>query len=178
MSYQELDAGTNVQNFIPMTVQEARIVSGPSGKALQNEREASGPTIPGVEVVQAQTFINERRVLVVSYNATEAPGTLGYTVVVRPGCSVGDHYHHQREERVLLLHGRAQFRLQDHRPDSPTHELINVFTMDYPGACVRVPAGVAHSILADGTLTVLQVLASNDYDPADDVQVTLSTLGS
>jgi hypothetical protein len=41
---------------------------------------------------------------------------------------------------------------------------------------VRVPAGVAHSVLADGTLTVLEVLASTDYDPNDDVHVTLSTV--
>jgi hypothetical protein len=49
-----------------------------------------------------------------------------------------------------------------------------VFTLDYLGTCVRVPTGVAHAILADGTLTVLQVLASSDYDPGDDVHVTLS----
>jgi oxalate decarboxylase/phosphoglucose isomerase-like protein (cupin superfamily) len=112
----------------------------------------------------------------VSYNSTEPPGTLGYTVIVRPGYSVGDHYHHRREERILVLHGRAQFRLQDQRPGTPGHELINIFTLDYPGSCVRVPAGVAHSILADGTLTVLEVLASTDYDPNDDVHVTLSTV--
>jgi dTDP-4-dehydrorhamnose 3,5-epimerase-like enzyme len=176
MVYQQMDAGTQVQSFIPMTVQEARLASGPSGKLLQVERETQGPTIPGVEIIQAQTFINERRVLVVSYNSTEPPGTLGYTVIVRPGYSVGDHYHHRREERILVLHGRAQFRLQDQRPDTPSHELINIFTLDYPGSCVRVPAGVAHSILADGTLTVLEVLASTDYDPNDDVHVTLSTV--
>lgn len=174
MSYQQLDSGRKTDSFIPMTVQEARLVSGPSGKSLQIEREVEAPTIAGVEVAQAQTFINERRVLVVSYNSTEAPGTLGYTVVVRPGCSVGDHYHHRREERILLLHGRAQFRLQDHRPDSSNHEVINIFNLDYPGACVKVPAGVAHSVLADGALMVLQVLASTDYDPGDDVHITLS----
>lgn len=174
-SYGALDSGTDVQSFIPMLVQEARIVSGPSGKSLQIERETSTPTIEGVRVTQAQTYINERRVLVVSHDSNEPPGTLGYTVVVRPGCSVGDHYHHRREERVLVLHGRAQFRLQDQRPHSHNREIINVFTLDYPGACVVVPAGVAHSILADGALTVLQVLASSDYDPGDDVHVTLST---
>jgi dTDP-4-dehydrorhamnose 3,5-epimerase-like enzyme len=176
MSYQSLDEGVAVKNFIPMAVQEARLISGPSGKALQVERESDSPTIGGVEVVQAQTFINERRVLVVSYNTSEPPGTLGYTVVVRPGYSVGDHYHHRREERVLVLHGRAHFRLQDLRPDSPTFEKVNTFTLEYPGACVRVPAGIAHSILADGTLTVLQVLASSEYDPTDDVHVELSRL--
>ncbi len=53
---------------------------------------------------------------------------------------------------------------------------MNLFALDYPGASVRVPAGVAHSIFAEGTVTVLQVLASNDYDPTDDVHVTLSSL--
>jgi dTDP-4-dehydrorhamnose 3,5-epimerase-like enzyme len=176
MTYQELDTGRQVQAFITMQVQEARVVSGPSGKSLQMERQTDRPTIEGIEVVQAQTFINERRVLVVSYNAEEPPGTLGYTVVVRPGCMVGDHYHHRREERVLVLHGRAQFRLQDHRPHSPTFETVNLFTLDYPGACVRLPAGVAHSIFAEASIMVLQVLASSDYDPGDDVHVDLSSM--
>jgi len=177
MSYQNLDAGTGVQNFIPMAVQEARIVSGPSGKALQALRDADAPTLGGVTVTQSQAFINERRVLVISHNSEEPAGTLGYTVIIRPGNSVGDHYHHHREERILVLHGRAVFRLQDLRPDSPTFETVNTFTLDYPGACVHVPTGIAHSILADGTLTVLQVLASSDYDPSDDVHVDLSRLG-
>ena len=176
MAYQNLDAGRQSQEFIPMQVQEARVVSGPSGKSLQVERETDRPTIEGIQVVQSQTFINERRVLVVSYNSQEAPGTLGYTVVVRPGCIVGDHYHHRREERVLVLHGRAQFRLQDYRPHSATYEMVNLFTLDYPGACVLVPAGVAHSIYADGVMMVLQVLASTDYDPSDDVHVELSSM--
>lgn len=173
-TYQHLDAGKRMEEFIPMRVQEARVVSGPSGKLLQVEREGDAPTIDGVEVAQAQTFINERRVLVVSHHSQEPSGTLGYTVVLRPGCSVGDHYHHKREERILILHGRAEFRLQDYRPHAASHQLINLFTLDYPGACVRVPAGVAHSIYAQNGLVVLQVLASADYDPTDDVHVELS----
>lgn len=159
-----------------MLVRQGRLSEGPENRRLQVTGETNRPTLPGVEITQAQTFINERRVLVVSYNSQEPPGTLGYTVIVRPGHGVGDHYHHRREERILVLHGRAQFRLLDERPDSPTRGQVNVFTLDYPGSCVRVPTGVAHAIVADGTLTVLEVLASSDYDPADDVHVILSTL--
>ena len=157
-----------------MVVREARLDD--AGGPVRFERETAQPTIAGIEVSQAQTFINERRVLVVSYNSQEPPGTLGYTVVVRPGFSVGDHYHHHREERILVLHGRAQFRLWDQRPESPTFGVLNVVRLDYPGTCVRIPTGVAHAILAEGEITVLQVLASRDYDPADDVHVHLSTL--
>lgn len=176
MSYQHLDPGAQAQDFIPMVVLEGSLTGTDRGGAIQIEGEAHRSTIGGVLVTQAQTFINERRVLVVSYNSKEPPGTLGYTVVVRPGYAVGDHYHHRRVERILILHGRAQFRLLDERPDSPTRGRINVFTLDYPGACVQVPTGVAHAIVADGALTVLQVLASSDYDPTDDVHVTLSSL--
>lgn len=176
MSYRHLDSGTRVQDFLPMSVLEGRIVPGEPEPRMRLEREMGHPTIPGIEVAQVQTFINERRVLVVTYNSKEPPGTLGYTVVVRPGCAVGDHYHHRREERIVVLHGRAEFRLLDERPDTPTHGMVNVFTLDYPGATVRVPPGVAHAILADGTLTVLQVLASSDYDPTDDVHIALSPL--
>lgn len=157
-----------------MSVQEGHVVSGPAGETIMVDREVSHPTLPGVEVTQAQTFINERRVLVVSYNSEEPPGTLGYTVVVRPGYSVGDHYHHHRGEKIIVLHGRAQFRLQDQRSGSPTHGMVNVFTLDYPGSAVHVPTGIAHAIIADGVTTVLQVLASSDYDSADDVHVVLS----
>lgn len=173
--YHHLDAGKRMEAFIPLRVQEARLASGPSGKLLQMEREGDTPSITGVEVTQAQTFINERRVLVVSHNSQESPGTLGYSVVLRPGCALGDHYHHKREERILILHGQAEFRLQDCRPLSTSHQIINLFTLDYPGACVRIPAGVAHSIYAQNSIVVLQVLASDDYDPTDDVHVQLST---
>jgi dTDP-4-dehydrorhamnose 3,5-epimerase-like enzyme len=176
LSYRNLDPGRPVQDFLPMSVLEGRVGEGPGGEVLVIERETGHPTIAGVEVAQAQTFINERRVLVVSYNSEEPPGTLGYTVVVRPGYSVGDHYHHHRGERIIVLHGRAQFRMQDRRPDSPTRDRVNVFTLDYPGSAVRVPPGVAHAIIADGVPTVLQVLASSDYDPADDVHVVLSSM--
>ena len=176
MSYRQLDSGTRVDDFIPLAVREGRVREAGGERLLALEAESAHPTIPGVQVTQAQTFINERRVLVVSYNSQEPPGTLGYTVVVRPGYSVGDHYHHRREERILVLHGRAQFRLLDERPDFATHGRVNVFTLDYPGSCVRVPTGVAHAILAEGTVTVLQVLASSDYDPGDDFHIVLSTL--
>ena len=176
MSYQQLDSGAQAQEFIPMVVHEGRLVADPEGHRLVLNGEAHRTTIDGVSVTQAPTFINERRVLVVSYNSQEPAGTLGYTVVVRPGYAVGDHYHHRREERILVLHGRAQFRLLDERPDSPSHGRVNVFTLDYPGSCVHVPTGVAHAIVADGTLTVLEVLANSDYDPTDDVHVTLSSL--
>jgi dTDP-4-dehydrorhamnose 3,5-epimerase-like enzyme len=176
LSYHRLDSGTQVGDFLPMLVQEGAAADPEAPALLPFEREVTHPTLPGVEVSQAPTFINERRVLVVSYNSQEPPGTLGYTVVVRPGHAVGDHYHHRREERLLVLHGRAQFRLLDERPDSPTYRRFNVFSVDYPGTSVRVPTGVAHSVVAEGTLTVLQVLASSDYDPSDDVHVTLSTL--
>jgi dTDP-4-dehydrorhamnose 3,5-epimerase-like enzyme len=177
MSYQHLDSGALAQEFIPMVVLEGHLIAdGEAPSGIQIESEAHRATIEGVQVSQAQTFINERRVLVVSYNSKEPPGTLGYTVVVRPGYAVGDHYHHRRVERILVLHGRAQFRLVDERPDSPTYGRVNVFTLDYPGACVRVPTGVAHAIVADGALSVLQVLASSEYDPTDDVHITLSSL--
>jgi len=176
MTYQQLDAGVQVEEFIPMVVREGRLIGDEPGRRIELTSEVHHVTIGGVRVSQAQTFINERRVLVVSYNSQEPPGTLGYTVVVRPGFSVGDHYHHRRVERILVLHGRAQFRLLDERPDSPTSGKLNVFTLDYPGSVVRVPTGVAHAIIADGAQTVLQVLASSDYDPTDDVHVTLSTL--
>jgi len=162
--------------MVPMRVRVGRLEGegGEPAARLEGEREA--PTLFGVAVTQAETFIDERRVLVVSYNRREPPGTLGYSVVVQPGFHVGDHYHHHREERIVVLHGRAEFRLLDQRGGSATRGVLNLFTIDYPGCCVRIPAGVAHTVVADGTLTVLQVLASSDYDPADDVHLALSRM--
>src|SRR6476620_4144198 len=76
---------SRAHDFLPITVLEGRT----EGETIRLKGETGAPTIPGVDVSQAQTFINKRRVLVVSYNSQEPPGTLGYTVVVRPGCSVG-----------------------------------------------------------------------------------------
>ncbi|MEO6906262.1 MAG: hypothetical protein ABI210_00075 [Abditibacteriaceae bacterium] len=131
-----------MEEFIPMRVQKAHVVSGPTGKLLQMESDSNAPSIAGVEVTQVQTFINKRRELVVSHNSQERPGTLSYSGVVRSGCALNDHYHHKREERIVILHGQEKFRLQDCRPLSASHQLINLFTLDYPCACVRIPAGV------------------------------------
>lgn len=173
MSGPHQDTGPSKHEGLRLTVLEGRL---DTDNAFRLSGEADQPTLVGVRITQAPTFIDERRTLVVSYNSQEPPGTLGYTVMVRPGYAVGDHYHHQRVERILVLHGRAQFRLLDQRPGSPTYGLLNVFTLDHPGACVDVPTGVGHAIVADGQLTVLQVLASTDYDATDDVHVTLSPL--
>lgn len=176
MPYQQLDAGKRMREEAQPRVQEARIADGPSGKFLQVEREVQGTTLAGVQVQRTRTFVNERRVLIVAFDTSEPPGTLGYAVALRPGCTVGDHYHHRREERIILLHGRVMFRLQDMRPDSPTRGLINVFQLTDPGVSVSIPTGVAHSILAEGGPAVLQVVASADYDPADDTHVDLAGL--
>ena len=63
MSYGLLDAGTRLQEYLPMVVREARL-DGSADGPVRFDRETAQPTIQGVEVAQAQTFINERRVLV------------------------------------------------------------------------------------------------------------------
>ncbi len=162
--------------MVPMRARIGRVDTEGDLLVPRLDGESEAPTLFGVAVTQADTFIDERRVLVVSYNRREPPGTLGYSVVVQPGYHVGDHYHHHREERIVVLHGRAEFRLLDQRNGSATQGVLNVFTLDYPGCCVRIPTGVAHSVRADGTLSVLQVLASCDYDPSDDVHLALSAM--
>jgi dTDP-4-dehydrorhamnose 3,5-epimerase-like enzyme len=176
IAYQSLDAGKRIRDHIVLRVKEARIASGPSGKYLYIEREIDHVSLGAVRLERTRSFVNERRVLVVSFDSTEPAGTLGYAVALRPGCTVGDHYHHRREERIILVDGRATFRLQDMRPDSPTRGLINLFELTEPGLSVHIPTGVAHSILAEGGVAVLQVLASADYNPQDDVHVDLSAL--
>src|SRR5205814_1848094 len=105
-------------------------------------------TIAEVEVAYLPAFEDARRVLVVSYTSSSSPGTLGYCVVVRSGCSVGDHYHDRREELIILIDGRAEFRLLDRRAGSATRGCWNRFEVSRPGSCVRVPAGVAHTVTA------------------------------
>src|SRR5262249_9046260 len=80
----------------------------------------------------------------------------------------------RREERIVFVSGAAEFRLLDERPTSTTYRHWNRFVIGEPGACVRVPAGVARTTRARAVPVVLQVLASCDYDPADDVPVPLS----
>jgi dTDP-4-dehydrorhamnose 3,5-epimerase-like enzyme len=176
MPYEQLDTGKRVRDQVGLKVSEARIASGPSGKYMHVQRQVDHLTLGGIRVERARAFVNERRALIVSFDSTDPPGTLGYAVTVRGGCTVGDHYHHRREERVILLHGKVMFRLQDMRPDSPTAGVINLFEVGEPGVGVHIPTGIAHSILAEGGVAVLQVLASSDYSPDDDVHVDLSML--
>ena len=63
------------------------------------------------------------------------------------------------QERIVLVTGAAEFRLLDERLDSATYRHWNRFATGEPGTCVRVPAGVAHTIRARGAPVVLQVLA-------------------
>lgn len=162
---------------IRLPVRVARMVSGPSEGELSPERESSALTISGIELAQRPAYGDARRVLVVSYANGEAPGRLGYTVAVRPGHWVGEHYHRRREERIILVSGTAEFRLLDQRPGLESFGEWNRFTVERAGLCIRVPARVAHTVIAGGQGAVLQVLASCDYEAADDIPVALSALG-
>lgn len=132
--------------------------------------------IDGVIVTEMTRFVDNRRTLVVCYNSQEPPGTLGYTLVVRPYEWVGDHYHDQRFERIVLIDGAAHFRLLDKRRESPTNGTAMEIALAKPGDCIHIPAGVAHAITTYQNKLVIQVLASHDYNSEDDHHVNLSRL--
>jgi dTDP-4-dehydrorhamnose 3,5-epimerase-like enzyme len=152
----------------------ARVSDAAAG--ITTERTVGTTTIPGVELAQMPAYSDARRVLVVSYEGNHAPGKLGYTVSVRPRCSVGDHYHRRREERIIVVSGPVEFRLLDRRPGLESFGEWNRFTVEEAGLSVRVPARIAHTITAGPAGAVLQVVASREYERDDDVRVLLSQI--
>lgn len=139
--------------------------------ALSTQEDAG--LIAGVETGSTPAFEDDRRILVVCHNGDYPGGPLGYSVVIRAGERVGDHYHLRREERIVVVSGCAEFLLLDQRAGSGTWGIRQRFVVDRPGSWVRVPPGVAHAVRAAVTPVVLHVLASCEYHPADDVALPL-----
>jgi UDP-2-acetamido-2,6-beta-L-arabino-hexul-4-ose reductase len=97
----------------------------------------------------------------VEFLKTPTAGQFSY-FTAHPGVTRGGHYHHTKNEKFLVLSGRARFRFR-HVETGESHELI----VDGGSACVveTVP-GWAHDVTNIGGETLVVMLWANEqFDP-------------
>lgn len=161
---------------MPFKLEEARIVSGPSGKYLNSQRQLDRPSIDGVALEPLDQYVDPRRQLIVTKHEGQA---VEYVMVLNRGKSVGDHSHPEgtRAEVVTIAYGEAEIRLCDLRGHAGTKNVLNVIYVEgHQPYAVSIPPGVAHTIIARSQPVVLIVHATKDYDPRDVERVELSAL--
>lgn len=109
------------------------------------------PLIEGV-VVRFQAPVEDERGEIVevyrpSWGVLDAPLVYVYHISILPGIVKGWVVHQHQDDRLFVQRGRLRFGLYDDRRDSPTHQMLNVFTVsERHRALVVIPRGVFHGI--------------------------------
>jgi dTDP-4-dehydrorhamnose 3,5-epimerase len=104
-----------------------------------------------------------------SWNLHPDPMVYAYQVTVRPGAIKGWEVHRHQDDRVYVSSGVVRWALFDHRSQSPTYKLLNVFTFsDRNRAILVIPRGVYHAVQNIGqTEPIMIILPTCPYDHAD-----------
>lgn len=97
------------------------------------------------------------------------PVVFVYQISVLPGVIKGWVVHRKQEDRLFVSRGRLRFALYDDRPDSPSYQKLNVFTItERRRALVVIPRGVFHGIENVGMEEAVCLnLPTRAYDYAD-----------
>ena len=81
------------------------------------------------------------------WNVLPAPLVYVYQATVRPGYVKGWIVHREQDDRLFVAIGRVRIVLYDDRPESPTHRMLNVFTItERNRALVVIPHNVYHAV--------------------------------
>ncbi len=90
-------------------------------------------------------------------------------VSIRPGKVKGWNLHRKQEDRIYVCRGTMQWAFYDHRPDSPTFELLNVFIISERNrALLIIPRGVFHAAKNVGQNEAIFInMPTRAYDHAD-----------
>lgn len=115
-----------------------------------------GKLIDGVKVRYGVTHADERGEICEIYNPawglTPEDMVYCYLTVVRPGKVKGWVYHENQVDRLFVTSGALKIVLFDRRKDSPTHGLINEFTLgERNRGMVVIPKHVLHAVQNVGT---------------------------
>jgi hypothetical protein len=93
------------------------------------------PRIDGVLIHRLVTLEDKRGEIVEiyrpSWNLHPDPMVYAYQVIVRPGAIKGWEVHRHQDDRVYISSGVVRWALFDHRSQSPTYKLLNVFTFQW-----------------------------------------------
>ncbi len=109
-----------------------------------------GRHIAGVVVRHQPPVEDERGEICEVYNPAwglpDAPLVYVYQVMIRPRKAKGWVVHRHQDDRLFLSAGTLRIALYDDRAESPTHRLLNVFTVSERNrALVVIPRGVYHA---------------------------------
>jgi UDP-2-acetamido-2,6-beta-L-arabino-hexul-4-ose reductase len=94
-----------------------------------------------------------------------------FVSITRPGITRGNHWHHTKTEKFLVVQGQAMIRFR---------EIAGDRVLEYPvsGDCLQVvdiPPGYAHAITNVGTADVITIFwASEPFDPSRPDTMSLS----
>lgn len=128
--------------------------------------------IEGVNLKWLRPVLDERGEICEIYRpawgVSPHPMVYAYQAIVRPGVIKGWVLHERQDDRVFVNFGFMQWVLYDARPDSPTHGLINEFTLSERNRAVfAIPAGVYHAVRNIGTTDAAFInLPSRPYNHA------------
>ncbi|MBN8596435.1 MAG: dTDP-4-dehydrorhamnose 3,5-epimerase family protein [Planctomycetes bacterium] len=142
------------------------------GATVTAEGKRISKLIDGVIVRHATTHADERGELCEIYDPawgiTPEAMVYCYLTVVRAGKVKGWVYHEDQIDRLFVATGALKVVLFDRRKDSPTHGMVNEFTLgERNRGLVVIPKQVLHAVHNVGTTEATFVnLPSRPYNHA------------
>lgn len=141
--------------------------------SVTSDGEPLARRIAGVEIRYATSHADERGEIVEIFNPAWGVSAESlvyvYQAMVRPGITKGWVMHKLQDDRLFLSQGTLRIGLFDARDGSPTHGLLNVFTIsDKRRALVVIPRGVYHGVQNVGLVDAIFVnMPTRPYDHSD-----------
>ena len=137
------------------------------------EGESVKPRIEGVVIHPLRPIEDERGEIIEvfrpSWGLSPDPLVFVNQSSIRPGKVKGWGVHKKHEDRIYICRGTMQWALYDLRSDSPTYELLNVFTLSERNrALLIIPRGVFHAVKNVGQNEAIFInMPTRPYDHAD-----------
>jgi dTDP-4-dehydrorhamnose 3,5-epimerase len=105
--------------------------------------------IAGLEILPLTTQMDARGELTELYNPNWvlAPSVYSYMVLAYPQSVRAWVMHKTQTDRLTIVKGRLQWAFFDAREDSPTHQVLQLYTMsEHHRAMLVIPPGVFHGV--------------------------------
>ena len=78
--------------------------------------------------------------------------------ISKPGITKGNHWHHTKNEKFLVVHGKGTIRFRNIYSD----EIIEYHVSDKKLEVVDIPTGYTHSIINEGTEDMVTIMWANE----------------
>jgi dTDP-4-dehydrorhamnose 3,5-epimerase len=142
-------------------------------QTVTSEGEPVARQIEGVVIRRSAPIEDERGEMVEVYRPAWGlhpdPLVYVYQVSLRPRVIKGWVVHQHQDDRLFISRGVIRWALYDNRLESPTHQLLNLFTFSERNrALLIIPRGVFHAAQNVGdTEAVFINMPTQPYDHAD-----------